>query len=141
MSFKYRYNYERPIPLIGGHPGCAPVNAGWGWNWKGRERATGRERTYYARTSYGTKAELKDAMEHDVPGIIFIDGAPADKIPSVVFPLPPHSFQHGIMEIVERELGGHDDHRSQMRTLPPIIKAIPIKMIPIPPAIRIPIRH
>lgn len=110
------YNYERPIgPPTGGH--LIPVNKGWGWNWTGRQRWDGRVRTYYTRTSYGNKQELKDAMEHLHPGVEFLDGGPADREPKIVMPLPPETFQRGILEQVKRELHGDARTRSPMRTI------------------------
>lgn len=120
--------------MVGGVAGFSQINAGWGWNWTGRERATGRVRNYYARTSYGSKVDLKAAMEAHLQGVEFIDGAPADKEPSVVMPMPPHSFQHGILDIVKRELGGMPKNRDMLRTMPLIARAtmplIPRGLIP-----------
>lgn len=111
------YDYEKPIALRGGIGLTDQINAGWGWSWKGRERATSRVRTYYTRTSFGSKGELIDAMEHHFPGIEFLDGAPADKEPKIVLPMPPHVFQHGIMKLIEQEKGDVRS-RSPFRTLP-----------------------
>jgi hypothetical protein len=114
--------YDRPLAhgvnftALGNGAPCA-VNAGWGWNWKGRERATGRERTYYTRTSFGSKADLAAHVEEVMPGIEFIDAGPADRAPAIVMPLPPHSFQRGVLEIVQRELQGDVRTRSPLRTL------------------------
>ena len=114
--------YDRPLShgtaftALGNGSPCA-VNAGWGWNWKGRERATGRERTYFTRTSFGSKADLIAHVEEALPGIEFLDGAEADREPAIVMPLPPHSFQRGILEIVKRETQGDVRTRSPLRTL------------------------
>lgn len=117
------FNYDRPIGGPANAHGFA-VNRGWGWNWTGREKATGRVRTYFTRTSFGSKADLKAHVEQQMPGIEFLDGGEATGEPAVVMPLPPHSFQAGILEAVKREMQGDVRTRSPHRTLPrvPIVR-------------------
>jgi len=119
------YNYEKPIPLRGAHG--VPVNRGWGWYWTGRQRWDGRIRKYFSRGSFGSLKEFKDFIEAHHHGIEFIDGAPADKEPDIVMLIPPQSFQHGIMDAVERELAGERSPalaRPLLRTLPMIPRTL-----------------
>lgn len=131
---KYDYNYEQPIgaPRQAHHHGATRCNAGFGWNWKGRERATGRVREYFTRGSYGNKQELIDHIEHHFQGIEFIDGAEADKEPSIVMPLPPHSFDHGVMDAMYKEGDRPPFHRNEFRTLPTVILRSSLRAIPKP---------
>ena len=123
----------------------SPVNRGWGWNWTGRERSTGRIRTYFTRGSYGNKQELKDHLEFHFQQAVFIDGAPADREPTVLIPVQPELFQHGILKLVEAELNGgarverisrNPLQRSVIRTLPGRIVRKPIHPAPLHPAPR-----
>ena len=115
--------YDIPIAPRGGHfiPGSpipVAVNKGYGWIFTGRERATGRERKYWAKTSFGNKHDLDAFISHHFPGIEFIDGGPADKEPAIVYAMPPHSFQSGVFEEAYRITHGDHRTRSTMRTLP-----------------------
>lgn len=93
----------------------SPVNAGYGWNWTGRQRWDGRVRKYFTRGSYGNKQEFIDHIAAHLPNVEVIDAGPADKEPLIVMPIPPESFQFGILREIERELSGE---RSPLRTLP-----------------------
>ncbi len=108
--------YRQPIAPMSAHPGLT-INNGWGWIWTGRYRSDGRVGKFWARTSYGSKGELKDAMERYMTNVEFVDGAPADKDPTVVFPVPPHAFQFGIIDRMIREERGDVRPRSIHRTL------------------------
>jgi hypothetical protein len=115
------------------HLGAAP-NRGWGWNWSGKCRTTGKVRTYYTRTSFGDKGTLRDHVEFHFRGIQFLDGAPADRDQLQTFPMPPESFQAGniltLPEVqdYERYRAGYKPlTRSPMRTLLPRISVARIE--------------
>lgn len=128
------FNYDKPMPgpgapSLSGVPATTPLNRGWGWNWTGRERLTGRVREYYTRTSFGSKADLREAMAFHFPGIEFIDGGPADHEPKQVYVMPPYAFMQGplirdwLEERAMRTIGV--PIRSVMRTLPRRVFARP----------------
>src|ERR1700735_4973915 len=129
----YDYNYERPIgpPRQATYHGATRANAGFGWNWKGRERATGRVREYFTRGGIGNKQELIDYIEFHFKGIEFIDGAEADKEPTIVMPIPPHSFDHGVIDGMYN-VGEKRTHLNKFRTLPTVIMRSSLRAIPKP---------
>lgn len=71
--------------------------------WVGREKFEGgRHRRYYSSGPFNNAEELKKMVDESFHNIEFISAEITNKIPNILAPIDPRSFQFGVLEKLER---------------------------------------
>lgn len=82
---------------------------------------------------FQTEADVCDHVRRHFPNYVPIGAYDADRDqPAMLFPVPPQAFQHGILDAVERELGGSSpfDDAGLPRALPVNRQLLPRTPLP-----------